>query len=87
LAFPKPIRYDVDTWLCMRTDPVLPKAAIQRLRDRGGVEKYLLVKWDLDPTKRALMGVYESLEKANEMVLFDNKDVTPGLPPNMHLKH
>ena len=28
MPFPKPIRYDVDTWLCMRTDPVLPKAAI-----------------------------------------------------------
>jgi hypothetical protein len=84
LSFPKPIRYDVDTWLVMRTDPVLPKAAIQRLRDRGGVEKYLLVKWDLDPTKRALMGVYESLEKANDMVLYDNPEGGPTGPPNGH---
>jgi hypothetical protein len=66
----------------MRTDPVLPKVAIQRLRDRGGVEKYLLVKWALDPTKRALMGAYESLEKANDMVLFDNPQGGPRWAPN-----
>jgi hypothetical protein len=82
MAFPKPIRYDLDTWLCMRTDPVMPKAVIQRLRDRGGVEKYLLIRWDLDPSKRALMGVYESLEKANDMVLYDNAPGEPVGPPN-----
>jgi hypothetical protein len=82
MTFPKPIRYEADNWLVMRTDPVLPKAAIQRLRDRGGVEKYLLVKWDLDPAKRALMGVYESLDKANEMVLFDNPQGGPTGPSN-----
>ena len=82
MPLPKPIRYDVDTWLCMRTDPVLPKAAIQRLRDRSGEEKYLLVKWDLDPTKRTLMGMYESMEKANDLVRFDNPRGGPAGPPN-----
>jgi hypothetical protein len=82
MSLPKPIRYDVNTWLVMRTDPVLPKAVIQRWRDRHGVEKYLLVKWDLDPAKRVLMGMYESLEKANEMVRFDNPQGGPTGPPN-----
>ncbi|WP_157509307.1 hypothetical protein [Glaciibacter superstes] len=81
MTIPKPIRYDVDTWLCMRTDPVLPKAAIQRLRDRSGAEKYLLIKWDLDPAKRALMGVHDSLERANELVVYDNPKGGPDGPP------
>lgn len=83
MAFPKPIRYDVDTWLCMRTDPVLPKAVIQRVHGTDGSDRYLLFKWDLDPFKRVLMGVHESLEKANDLVLFDNPDARPGLPPGM----
>jgi hypothetical protein len=82
MTFPKPIRYDIDTWLVMRTDPVLPKALIQRLRDRSGAEKYLLIKWDLDPSKRVLMGAHESLEKANGLVLFDNPPGGPSGPPN-----
>ena len=39
MPFPKPIRYDVETWLVMCTDPVLPKTAIQPLRDSNGVNK------------------------------------------------
>ncbi|WP_022886343.1 hypothetical protein [Glaciibacter superstes] len=82
MTFPKPIRLDVDNWICMRTDPVLPKAGIQRLRDRAGAEKYLLIKWDTDPAKRALMGVYASLEQANELVLYDTPKGGPDGPPN-----
>lgn len=67
----------------MRTDPVLPKAVIQRVHDTSGSDVYLLFKWDLDPAKRIMVGRYASLEKANELVLFDNKDARPDLPPGM----
>jgi hypothetical protein len=66
----------------MRTDPVLPKAAIQRLRGKDGSDRYLLIRWDIDPVRRALMGVYDTLEKANEMVLYDNGQHGPSGPPN-----
>jgi hypothetical protein len=85
--FPKPIRVDVDLWLVMRSDPVIPKDRIQRLRDKDGVERYLLIKWDVDPAKRVLMGVHDSLEKANDKVLFDVAQSVVRFPPNMHLNH
>lgn len=74
----KPIRVDYDTWLVMRTDPVPPKALIRRVRDRKNVDIYLLLKWDLDPAKQVLMGSYETLERANAMVLYDNPK--PNVP-------
>jgi hypothetical protein len=80
----KPIRYDRDTWLVMRNSDVLPKAVIQRFTDRKGVDKYLLVQWDLDPAKRRLMAVCDSLERADRLVLYEN-DVPGGYwhgPPN-----
>jgi hypothetical protein len=82
VPFPKPIRVDVDFWLVMRTDAVLPKAGIQRLRDQGGDERFLVIKWATDPTKRVLMGIHPTLEQANDMVLFDNVDRGPKGPPN-----
>ncbi|GAB3396832.1 hypothetical protein GCM10027568_31780 [Humibacter soli] len=33
---PRPIRFEVDTWLVMRNDKVLPKAVVQRVRHREG---------------------------------------------------
>ncbi|MGJ4843914.1 hypothetical protein [Leifsonia sp. Le1] len=70
----------------MRDDKVLPKAVIQRFKDRRGVDQYLLVKWDLDPALRTLMAVCESLDKADALVLYDNR--RPGGfwegPPNQH---
>jgi hypothetical protein len=71
MSRPIPIRFDSDTWIVMRTDPAVPKAVIQRLRDRKGVSQYLLVKWDLNPEKRQLMGVHSSLEAADAKVLWD----------------
>lgn len=84
---PKPIRVERDLWLVMRNDPVLPKAGIQRLRDKNGAERYLLIKWAIDPADRVLMGVHESLEKANELVLYDVVQNGPNLAPNMDLNH
>lgn len=79
MAFPKPIRFDADTWLCMRNDPVLPKAVIQRVHHAEG-DKYLLFKWDTDPAKRMLMSVVDSLERANELVKYDPPPPN-GVPP------
>jgi hypothetical protein len=45
MARPRPIRFDDDTWLVMRNDPVIPKAVIQRVHHREG-DRYLLFKWD-----------------------------------------
>lgn len=53
---------DPDRWLVMRTEPVLPKGIIQRVRGIDG-ERYLLFKWDPDPARRMLVGVHELLEK------------------------
>lgn len=73
---PKPIRYDLDTWLIMRSDQVVPKAVIQRVRDRKGADQYLLFRWDLDPSKRKLMGVYDELAKADSLVRYDMETPT-----------
>ncbi len=68
---PKPIRFDGDTWLCMRNDPALPKAIIRRFRDvkRGAV--FLVIRWALDPAEQQLMASAPTLERANELVRFD----------------
>ncbi|TAM67027.1 MAG: hypothetical protein EPN48_15330 [Microbacteriaceae bacterium] len=73
---PKPIRYDQDTWLVMRTNPVIPKAVIQRIHHKVG-DRYLVLKWDIDPANRELMTMCTSLEKADELVLYDKPVSNP----------
>ena len=73
---PRPIRYDEDHWIVMRNDKRVPKALIQRLHHRDG-DRYLLFRWDLDPAKRELMNVVDSLERANDLVLYDKQDTGP----------
>ena len=68
---PRPIRLDHDTWLVMRNDPVIPKAVIERRRDRGGADAYFVIAWDIDPLKRVLMSVQPSLERADALVRYD----------------
>jgi hypothetical protein len=81
MNMPKPIRLDQDTWLLMRSDPVVPKAVVQRVHSRNG-DRFLLFKWALDPAQRRLTNVVDSLERANELVLFDvPRSGRPG-PPN-----
>ncbi|MEF3403230.1 hypothetical protein [Agromyces sp. CCNWLW203] len=70
-SLPKPIRFDGDTWLCMRNDPALPKAIIRRYRDVKRGDVYLVVKWALDPADQQLMSSAPSLEAANALVRFD----------------
>lgn len=68
---PRPIRLDHNTWLVMRNDPVIPKAVIERRRDRGGADVYFVIAWDIDPQKRVLMSVQPSLERADALVRYD----------------
>jgi hypothetical protein len=75
---PKPIRYDIDTWLIMRGDPVLPAAIITRQHTADGHEYFRVVTWDLDPAERLLVGRRGSLLEADALVLHKHPDpVTP----------
>ena len=69
-ARPRPIRFDHDTWLIMRNDPVLPAAVIQRLRDPNGREFFVVVTWDLDPDGRRMIGRYATLVDADSAVRY-----------------
>lgn len=60
----------------MRNDPVLPKAIIKRVyvidkRTNRRVEKYRAVTWDLDPSKRMLIGYFTDVGQANDAVRYD----------------
>lgn len=68
---PRPIRYDGDTWLVMRNDPVLPKAIIRRFRQKTGGDLFHVVRWALDPAEQVIMATATSLERADELVLYD----------------
>lgn len=84
MNLPKPIRYDHDTWLCVRSEPAVPKALIRRIRDRNGVETYLVVRWDLNPANQTVMASTNTLEKANGLVQFEKsstgREKSPGYP-------
>ena len=83
MTMPPPIRYDRDTWICMRGDPVLPAAIIPRQR-AGEREYFRAVTWDLDPARRLLIGRYPSLELANEAVLYARQEaMAPSIPVSM----
>ena len=71
----RPIRYDVDTWLVMRNDPVLPAAVVLRLRNPDRGEFFVTVTWDLDPENRRMLGRYATLQDADTAVLY-----TPATP-------
>lgn len=70
-SLPKPIRFDGDTWVCMRNDPALPKAIIRRYRDVKRGDVFLVIKWALDPAEQQLMSSTTSLDAANALVRFD----------------
>lgn len=84
MSRPKPIRYDVDTWLSMRNDPENPKAIMQRRRDGRGANVFFVLRWDLDPGARVLMGTTPTLERADMMVRWDLPTKRDGRddPPN-----
>lgn len=84
VTHPRPLRYDVDTWLCMRNDPEHPKALIQRRRDGRGDDVFFVHRWSLDPAERVLMGTVPTLERADQMVRWDLPTKSDGRngPPN-----
>ncbi|MFC4245354.1 hypothetical protein ACFOYW_18450 [Gryllotalpicola reticulitermitis] len=47
---------DADAWLVLGNSRTFPKAIIRRIRDRKGVERFQLYKWDLNPKRCLLMG-------------------------------
>ena len=75
---PKPIRYDYDTWLVMRNDPVLPAAIITRQKTADGVEYFRAATWDLEPEKRLLIGRSATLGGADNLVRY--KTPRPPIP-------
>jgi hypothetical protein len=79
-ARPRPIRYDQDTWLVMRNDPVLPAAIIIRLRGPDRQEFFITVRWDLDSENRRMLGRYPSLQDADSAVLYENSAPVVGMP-------
>ncbi|TDP91704.1 hypothetical protein EDF62_2323 [Leucobacter luti] len=77
------IMYDTDTWLVLRDNPASPAAVISRITDTGGAERYLLLKWELDPAARRMVGIYTSLREAGDAVPWAKRH-TPdgnGYPP------
>lgn len=87
MPLPKPIRYDRDTWVCMRNDPVLPKAIIRRvtLRDTASgstTERFRVVTWALDSGERRLVGYFDDLAEANGAVLYVRPHLGPDGPAN-----
>jgi hypothetical protein len=77
---PRPIRYDIDTWIVMRDDPVLPAAIITRLRNPNRSECYISVTWDLEPANRRLIGRYPSLQEADAAVRYAVAAPVVGAP-------
>jgi hypothetical protein len=77
---PRPIRYDHDTWLVMRNDPVLPAALIVRMRGPGRQEFFITIGWDLDAEQRRMIGRYPTLQEADAAVLYDNVAPVVGAP-------
>lgn len=83
MTLPNPIRYDHDTWLCMRNDPVLPAAIITR-QQRDGREYFRVVTWALERGERRLVGRYPTLDAANDAVNYPRPSAaTPPIPASM----
>jgi hypothetical protein len=87
VPLPKPIRYDRNTWVCMRNDPILPKAIIRRVTLRNTAtgmtaDRFRVVTWSLDPGDRTLVGYYETLTEANAAVLYTRPHGGPDGPAN-----
>lgn len=57
----------------MRDDKVVPEGVVKGFVERRVCDQYLVLRWDLDPAKRRLMCVCESLERADELVHRDNE--------------
>jgi len=69
----------------VRDNPVFPEAVIRRYTDEHGTNQFL-IRPDLDPAERRLMAAFESLERPDDLVRYDNN--VPhrhwGGAPNSH---
>lgn len=82
MSRPRPIRISRVEWVCMRNDPVLPKAVIRlvTVRERRGdvegpaCERYRVVTWAPDSADRLLVGYFASLAEADAAVRYDIPD-------------
>ncbi|WP_449281266.1 hypothetical protein [Leucobacter sp.] len=86
---PVPIEVDLNTWLIMRTNPTQPSALVERVTHENGITRYMLFTWSSNPTARRLIGVFDSLDAANEDVPHSESrgsrdDGRGGWPPGAH---
>lgn len=73
-----------DQWVVIRESMERPKAIIQLVTARDQTEKYFLFTWHLDPTKRRLHGMYDTIEEANREVKWPRTPAnTPGIPDQL----
>lgn len=73
---------DANTWLILREFPQHPKAIVQCVTDTTGEDRYLLLTWDAEPSKRRMVGIFKTLTEAEQAVPWpSNQNVTPTLPP------
>ncbi|HWH25134.1 MAG TPA: hypothetical protein VNT53_00610 [Pseudolysinimonas sp.] len=70
----------MDTWLVMRSDPVLPAAIILRLRNPDGSDFFVTVRWDLNSENRRMIGRYRTLQEADAAVLYDHPSPIVPVP-------
>ena len=65
-----PIMISVHEWVVMRNNPRYPAALIRRIDPGEVTEHFRVVSFDIDPTKRRLIGRYCTLDAANDSVLY-----------------
>lgn len=75
MSRPAPIRLDADTWAIMRDATDRPAAIVQRVTDIGEAARFLVLRWHVDPAKRRMTGIYESLKDADYSVRYDGRKV------------
>lgn len=74
----------VDQWVVVRESLEHPKALIQAVTARDQTQRYLLFTWHLDPSRRRLHGMYDTIDEANREVLWNNvMPESPGMPAAM----
>ncbi|TIH28602.1 hypothetical protein D4765_18405 [Subtercola vilae] len=66
-----PIRISALEWVVIRNNPRYPKALIRRVDPDKPTEHYRVVTFDIDPSRRELLGRYGSLSAANDSVHYE----------------
>lgn len=82
MSRPAPIRLDADTWAIMRDAADHPAAIVTRITDVGGAARFLVMQWHLDPARRRMTGIHESLKAADASVRYDTRVVDAVMAKN-----